>query len=298
MSTKKLTDNMDLNDIVGPTLRDDRDLMSYPFMSLSKKKRTEPIEYTNKKLGIEILVTGNSHYGIMTIFDYDFMLWIISSINKQIDAGEEASNIVKFHPNKFLSQAGWYKNKNKGGFSYNRLEITLKRMVGTSVYTTIKSDGKKHRIAWNWLSRYEWYENIYGEKTDYVEVEISQWIFNRIKKDRSVLSISENYYKLTSGIEKWLYRIARRHCGNQDIIRYSAHGLFSRYPAINRTNEQYRLFKYRLKKIVEKNQLPEYKLYWDDSDKGKEVVLIFPRPGSREERKIPRSARGILEWDD
>ena len=170
---------------------------------------------------------------------------------------------------------------------------------------TGKSDANSEEFEkqWSWINDFHWYKNKDGKPIDQVEVELSQWLFDRIVKDRTVLSIHAGYFKLTKGLEKWLYRIARRHCGNQDVIQFTIQGLFRRYP----TTGHFRQFKHQIKQMIEDIQrrdklgeepcFPEYKITWNCTDNGKEYIIITPKLGSREERTLPRSARGLLQWD-
>jgi plasmid replication initiation protein len=293
-------------DIIEPNFRDDRDIMSYPFLSMQKQKRIEPIYYRNDKQGIEIKVESIDSAGIATIFDYDFILWIISIINEAIEEGKETSPRVRFYPHQFLLQAGWISSMQKGGgLAYKRLARSLERLKKTTITTNIRNnkegDIKSATSAFSWINEYHWYEHK-GKKIDHVEIILADWIYDRIKEERTVLSISPEYFSLTSAMAKMLYRICRKHCGNQDVFKFKVSTLYSRYP----TNSKYSLFKYRLKQLVKKNILPEYNTSWHidkdrypmNSRKPIEYVIISPRPGSREARKLPRTVRHLLEGMD
>ncbi len=41
------------------------------------------------------------------------------------------------------------------------------------------------------------------------------WLFEAVTKDRDVLAISPKYFDMTSGLDRLLYRLARRHVGKQ-----------------------------------------------------------------------------------
>lgn len=275
--------------IIDPNLRDDRDLMSYPFLSLSKRKRTEPIRYRDDKNGIKIEVTGSNEYGIASIFDYDIILWLGSILNEGIEQGHNVSPIIRFNPYKFLVQAGWITEGNKGGRGYLRLKKALQRLQSTSISTTIKSAKKEVDGQWSWIDQFNWYKDKNNNPIDYVEIQISDWLYNRITKDRSILSIHPKYFSLKKGMSKWIYRIARRHCGNQDVVQFAVETLFRRYPTIR----HFRQFKHQLHKLVDENAIPEYNLTWHVRN-GRDVIIITPKPGSRSDRRLPRSVRGVL----
>jgi plasmid replication initiation protein len=73
--------------------RDQQDLMERPFFSLSKNKRTAPIEY---RVGENyISVTANEKYGMATIWDADILIWTASQITEALDRGLKTSRF--FH---------------------------------------------------------------------------------------------------------------------------------------------------------------------------------------------------------
>lgn len=73
--------------------RDQQDLMERPFFSLSKNKRTAPLEY---RVGEnDMSVTANEKYGMATIWDADILLWTASQITEALDRGLKTSHF--FH---------------------------------------------------------------------------------------------------------------------------------------------------------------------------------------------------------
>ena len=45
---------------------------------------------------------------------------------------------------------------------------------------------------------------------------LPDWLFEGILMKGGVLTIHEDYFLLTGGIERWLYRVARKHAGHQE----------------------------------------------------------------------------------
>ena len=48
-----------------------------------------------------------------------------------------------------------------------------------------------------------------------VEFVLPEWFYRGVLDRSLVLTIDPAYFALTGGIERWLYRIARRHAGHQ-----------------------------------------------------------------------------------
>ena len=65
--------------------RDAQDLMAYPFFSLAKSKRLEPIDF--RAGAVSIRVEATSEHGMATIWDADVLMWAASQIVNARDAG-------------------------------------------------------------------------------------------------------------------------------------------------------------------------------------------------------------------
>src|SRR5437588_13110247 len=42
------------------------------------------------------------------------------------------------------------------------------------------------------------------------EIELPPWLYNAILRQREILAVHPDYFKLTGGLERWLYRLARK----------------------------------------------------------------------------------------
>jgi len=79
-----------------PSPRDQQDLMSLPFFSLSKNKRVEPIIY--EQGNIKVTVRGLYDIGIATIWDADLLIWIASQLNAALRGRRTAYKTPLDHP--------------------------------------------------------------------------------------------------------------------------------------------------------------------------------------------------------
>src|SRR3546814_14099073 len=48
-----------------------------------------------------------------------------------------------------------------------------------------------------------------------MEFVLPEWFYNSVIDRSLVLTIDPAYFRLTGGIERWLYRVARKHAGRQ-----------------------------------------------------------------------------------
>ena len=69
-----------------------------------------------------------------------------------------------------------------------------------------------HRFSWV----NEWKERADGQGRPLgLELIIPDWLYAAVLNDALVLTIDRAYFDLTGGLERWLYRIVRKHAGRQ-----------------------------------------------------------------------------------
>lgn len=76
--------------------RDAQDLMSWPFFSLAKTPRVQPIDF---RMGdVSILVEATHEHGMATIWDADVLIWAASQIVDARDRGLRTSRLMATTP--------------------------------------------------------------------------------------------------------------------------------------------------------------------------------------------------------
>jgi plasmid replication initiation protein len=275
-------------DIVDPSLRDQIDIMALPFFSLQKPKRTKPIHY--RQNGIEAFVSGGTEFGIATIWDADFLIWIASQLNEAARRGISPSRTIRVIPYRFLLTTRRIHPRAKGGKAYRDFERLLDRLRNTNIKTNIRAGGTTITRSFSWISDWLAVKDRH-DRIIRLEVELCEWFFSRIIHDRAILSIHPDYFHLTGGIERWLYRTARKHCGgNRDGWSFTVRKLHQRYPP----GRPYRKFKADIRSVVESDSIPEYHTHWDTvgaAPNATDWVHFTLRPGALITRRLPCSLR-------
>jgi plasmid replication initiation protein len=249
-------------------IRDQRDTMERPFFSLAKKPRFAPIEYRVGDVWVE--VSANPKFGIATIWDADILIWASTQITEAIDRGLAANRIVHFHPHHLLKSI----RRPTGGEHYRRLRAALERLTHTAVRTNIRADGKKKTASFHWL---ESWKEVTDEKTGEpigMTLTLPDWLYDGIVMEGGVLTIHEDYFLLTGGIERWLYRVARKHAGQQQFgWQFTMRQLHEKSGSASRLSD----FAIDVRKIVELDSLPEYTAALHKNEEGEEVISFLKR---------------------
>src|SRR5258708_2977427 len=249
-------------------IRDQRDTMERPFFSLAKKPRFTPIEYHVGGAWVE--VSANPKFGIATIWDADILIWASTQITEAVDRGQTPSRVIHFHPHNLLKSI----RRPTGGEHYQRLRAALDRLTHTAVRTNIRAEGKKKAASFHWLE--SWTE-VTDEKTGDttgVTLTLPDWLFDGIVMKGGVLTIHEDYFLLTRGIERWLYRVARKHAGQQEGgWQFTMRQLHEKSGSTSRLSD----FAIDVRKVVEADSLPEYTAGMHKNDEGEEIVRFLKR---------------------
>jgi plasmid replication initiation protein len=188
--------------------RDQRDLMERPFFSLAKAKRSAPILY--KSGDTEVQVYAVPEHGLATIWDADILIWAGSQIVEALDRGLPTSRFFRFTPYQILTAIG----RATGNRDYQLLKGALTRLQSTVIRTTIRQGEHWRRQQFSWINEWEELTTVAG-RCEGMEFVLPDWFYQGVLDRRLVLTIDPAYFRLTGGIERWLYRVARKHAGRQ-----------------------------------------------------------------------------------
>jgi len=250
VARKKPDSQLDLfiADLVDVPTKGQRETLSLPFFELGKRKRAR---MTYDHDGVVVDVSAPTHIGIANIYDGDFLLWAASELIAARERGRDVSERLRFTPYELLKATG----RGTSGKAYNELRASLSRLTATSIKTNVTHDGGETKSMFNWLQGWR-------EETDakgvskWFEVVLPKWFFNAVM-DGVVLTLAPEYFQISGGIERWLYRLVRRHAGHQETgWTFSMAELHRK----SGTTQPMKHFSYGLRKIVTANALPEYDL--------------------------------------
>jgi len=290
-----------VSSFVDVVFRDQQDLMENPLCSLGKTPRKDPIRY---QVGDKfVTVTANSETGMCTIYDHDVLIWAGTQIREALDRGQETSNRLVFHPYNLLKAI----RRGTGGRDYEELKAAMRRLVGTVVETNIRADdetlkrGRKSQksLIFNMLQTFGEY-NAQDPRDDRWVVVLPDWFYQGIVNHRYVLSIDSDYFLLSSGLERWLYRVFRKHAGQQELgWRFTMRQLHTKSCSPQRFSNFALDVRKAVARINEREErenkgLPGYHIEITRNDDGEEVVsgisrahLSISHPGFKP-KKNPR----------
>ena len=197
-----------LLDIADAAPRGDMAAMEYPFFALGTQPDTREREY---RRGDVVLRVIPSTRGMATVFDRDVLLYCISQLMARKNAGLPIGKTVRFSARDMLIST----NRTTDGESYKRLEQALSGCAAPRFQTTIKTAGQSESKMFGMIES----ADVVRKDTDYgrmvaVEVVLSDFLFRAIESNQ-VLPMPRDYFRLRSPVDRRLYELARKHCGQQ-----------------------------------------------------------------------------------
>lgn len=249
-------------------LKDQRETMERPFFSLQKRKRVKPIEYSSPDGETWVKIEAIPAYGMATIWDADILVWAASTLNRMREQG--ANDIPRTLRTTSYDLLRAIK-RDTSGRAYQELQAALQRLQTTSISTSIRAPKRRTKAGFNWLDKWTLEVDPETDQPRGMTITLSDWVYEGIVGERSLLTMHQDYFLLTGGLERALYRIARKHAGNQkggwtcrvEVLRDKT-GSDSKPKEFNRM----------LRKVVEANQLPDYALEMATTADGSPAVLF------------------------
>jgi len=246
--------------------RDAQDLMSWPFFSLSKSPRVQPIDFHMGEVSVRVEATAEN--GMATIWDADVLIWAASQIVEARDRGLATSRLMAATPYEILAFIG----RDDSMKSYDRLKAALDRLQSTTIATSIRRPGERRRHRFSWIN--EWKERLdeFGRPRG-IELILSDWFYEGVMTDAFVLTIDRAYFDLTGGLERWLYRLVRKHGGRQERgWSFDLHHLHLKSGSLS----PFKRFAFELRGIVRRQPLPGYHLGFGIDAEGRLRLTFEP----------------------
>ncbi|MBL4746249.1 MAG: replication initiator protein A [Flavobacteriaceae bacterium] len=259
---------LDISDVLP---KDDLSSMEHPLFSLATKPDMRHLEYQSGKNKLKIMPSG---IGLPTIFDKDILIFCISQLMHKKNRGEKIGNRVRFNAHELMIAT----NKRTDGDSYKRLEKAFQRLIGTTFTTNIKTGNKIETKIFSLVNEGGFVRTADEKfRLDYCEVVLSDWMMRAIESSE-VVTISNDYFRLRRPLERRIYEISRKHCGNQKKWQIGLNNLQEK----TGSNAPLKKFRLNIKEIIKADVTPFYKFELTKDD----LFIVRPRVSKTKYDKI------------
>ena len=250
-------------DIFEANPKDDIPSMEYPIFALKAgDKRLRRYEHNGQSVEIQ-----PGFYGLATIHDKDVWIYCISQLVEAINRNrEDVQRNIRFTTYDFLVST----NRDTSGRSYERMKDALNRLQGTVIVTSLETDGYRETKGFGLIDGYEIVEKSPDDdRMVAVEVTLPDWLFRSIKS-MQVLTLSRDYFRLRKALDRRVYELARKHCGNQPKWCISMAMLHKKSGSTSLLKK----FRFDMKSLAQSNELPDYRVLFDENT---DMVTFYSR---------------------
>lgn len=245
--------NCDLFDSL-PYFKDDMASMEHPVFSLTTHADKRILYYEHNGNSIRIIP---SILGLPTVHDKDVLIYCASHLRAAITSGEMPSRTVRFTAYDFFTSIG----RSISGDSYERFRESLRRLSGTRIETNIQTGKVRIEEGFGLIDVWRAVKEDTTGRVIAVEIKLSEWLYSAILSNE-LLTISPDYFNLRKPMERRIYEIARKHCGDQDIFKIGLENLHIKIG----TKAPLRKLRAQVREIVTDNHLPDYEIALSDDD--------------------------------
>lgn len=239
-------------DVADAVLKDVMAHMEHPFYSLSKKPETTVRRYQHGNNWLEITPSVK---GLATIYDKDILIYCISQIMAKLKRGEQVSQRVRISSRELLR----FTNRGTAGKDYKALVEALDRLEGTRIRTNIVTGDEEQVDSFGLIdaSAIRRKHGLDGRLL-FCEIKLSDWVFNAIQHNE-VLTLHRDYFRLRKPIERRIYELSRKHCGQQPSWKVSVEVLWKKSGSKSSDFE----FRRAVRNLAASNHLPDYRIEFD-----------------------------------
>jgi plasmid replication initiation protein len=231
-----------------PYFKDDMASMEHPVFSLSTKPDTRTLHYENNGKSITIFP---STLGLATIHDKDILIYCASYLRAAINQGEQPSRIIRFTAYDFFFST----NRLTTGRAYQLFKDALNRLRGTVINTSIKTNGLTIEEGFGIIDFWRAVKEDKSGRVIAAEIKVSDWFYNAILANE-LLTINRDYFRLRKPMERRLYELARKHCGDAPSFKIGLDKLQKKMG----TTAELRKLRFQIRAIETTNHLPDYEI--------------------------------------
>lgn len=243
-------------DIFDAAPKGDMASMEHPIFSLSTKPDVRIRRYEHGDNYVEIIPSA---LGLATVHDRDVLIYCISQLIAALNKGQQVSQTIRLKAYDLMVAT----NRQTNGQAYEALRATLERLGGTRVSTNIITGGEAVFENFGLIEKSKIVRKTRDGRMQEVEIKLSDWVFNAIRA-KEVLTLHRDYFRLRKPLERRMYELARKHCGQQPEWTISL-TLLQKKCGSNSTEKEFRRL---VRSVVERDvvhaHMPDYAVTMTD----------------------------------
>jgi len=266
-------------DVFDAAPKGDMASMEHPIFSISTKPDCRIRRYESGSNFVEITP---SMKGLATVHDRDVLIYCISQCMAALNEERPVSQTVRFKAYDLLTAT----NRGTDGRGYEQLRAALERLKGTAITTNIITGDMEVFDGFGLIDAFRIVRETRDGRMQEVEIRLSDWVFNAIQH-KEVLTLHRDYFRLRKPLERRIYELARKHCGQKSEWKISLQKLQSKCGSSSTEKEFRRL----VQKIAREDQahghMPDYAVRLEND------MVMFANRRTQEPKPSPPALASI-----
>lgn len=278
-------------DLLDYSFKDDMATMDVPLFSLSSRPDMDTWRWdsSDKKRWLEVTPSAK---GRATMNDKDLLIYLTSQLVAAMNLAKASGSKMPGRRVRFVVY-DFLKTTKRGvdNKSYSLFEDTLDRLQGTRFKTNISiAKDTDSRSSFGLLESADYIIKHFPngkQRMVAIEVTVSKWLY-RTMELRHVLTISDEYFSQRPMVKR-LYELARKHVGEQAEWSMKEETLYEK------TSSKGGMYEFRrmLKEIIEKDEVPDYRFYRDESNKKCVMVKMYQKDPQKLVLALAKKAKAV-----
>jgi plasmid replication initiation protein len=269
-------------DILDAAPKGDMASMEHPVFSIATKPDRTVRRYENGLIFVEITPSVK---GLATVHDRDVLIFAISQLMAAQNEGRAVSRAVRFKAFDLLTAT----NRATDGRGYQQLRAAMERLRGTTITTNVTTGDVEMLDGFGLIDSFRIVRDHRDGRMQEIEVTLSDWVLNAITA-REVLTLHRNYFRLRKPLERRLYEIARKHCGQGALWKIGLQKLKSKCGSFSTDKEFRRLLATIIAEDKAHAHMPDYSIEMEDD------FVVFRARGSVPVRD-DEAYEGVLDFN-
>lgn len=253
-------------DILDAAPKGDMASMEHPVFSIATKPDRNVRRYENGRNFVEITPSVK---GLATVHDRDVLIFAISQLMAAQNEGRPVSRTIRFKAFDLLNAT----NRATDGRGYQQLRAAMERLRGTTITTNVTTGDVERLDGFGLIDSFRIVRETREGRMQEIEVTLSDWMLNAVTA-REVLTLHRNYFRLRKPLERRLYEIARKHCGQAPVWKIGLQKLKSKCGSYSTDKEFRRLLATIIAEDAAHGHMPDYSIEMEDE------AVVFRGRGS------------------
>lgn len=245
-------DDLFVCDIFDAAPKGDAASMEHPVFSLATKPDTKIRTYESPD-GKSFIKVTPSVEGLATVFDRDILIYCISQVMAGIKAKRKINRTLRIRAHDMQLAT----NRGTDGRGYEQLRSALERLRGTTISTNITTGGIEIFETFGLIDKARIVRETRDGRMQELEITLSDWVFNAIE-GRDVLTLNRRYFRLRKPLERRIYELARKHCGQQKTWQISLEKLQQKTGSSSTLKEFKRMLTAIIETDAKRDHMPDY----------------------------------------